>query len=84
MEKHSDHNHWCANAWVGAPWACGDHHHKENFEHHHHHWCANNWVGAPWACGDDHQHKENFEVDVVDTYAGQEGEGAGMGNTTNL
>lgn len=25
---------WCANAWVGAPWACGDDHHhsQENFE----------------------------------------------------
>jgi len=35
MERHHHHNHWCANAWVGAPWACGDHHHhhsKENFE----------------------------------------------------
>jgi len=32
MNKHH-HHHWCANAWVGAPWACGDHHHhsKENF-----------------------------------------------------
>ena len=55
---------WCENAWVGAPWACGDHHHhsKENFEHREH-WCANAWVGAPWACGDHHDHhsKENFE-----------------------
>jgi hypothetical protein len=32
MERHHHHdNHWCANAWVGAPWACG-HHSKENFE----------------------------------------------------
>jgi len=34
MNNHQHRNHWCANAWVGAPWACGDHHHhsKENFE----------------------------------------------------
>lgn len=73
MDKHH-HNHWCANAWVGAPWACGEHS-KENFEHYH--WCANNWVGAPWACGDHHQHKENFEVNVTDIYAGQAGDNLG-------
>jgi len=32
-------------------------------------WCANELVGAPWACGYDHR-KENFEVDVLDTYTG--------------
>ena len=79
MDKHH-HNHWCANAWVGAPWACGDHHHKENFEHHHH-WCANNWVGAPWACGE--HSKENFEANVVDMYSGQDGTMMNMA-TTNL
>jgi hypothetical protein len=31
MNRHHHDNHWCANAWVGAPWACG-HHSKENFE----------------------------------------------------
>jgi hypothetical protein len=33
MNRHHHDNHWCANAWVGAPWACGDHHHhsKENY-----------------------------------------------------
>ena len=33
MNRH--HHHWCANAWVGAPWACGDHHQhhsKENYD----------------------------------------------------
>ena len=35
MDKHPVlKNIWCANAWVGAPWACGDDHHnsQENFE----------------------------------------------------
>ena len=30
-KKASHHHHWCANNWVGAPWACGEHS-KENFE----------------------------------------------------
>lgn len=33
MEKHQ-HQNWCANTLVGAPWACG-HHSKENFDTHH-------------------------------------------------
>jgi len=59
---------WCANALVGAPWACGYDHSKENFEHDISSWCANALVGAPWACGYDHSKENHKHKQKIQTY----------------